>query len=48
MAALRKKGRPVPTNDAWIAAHALETGAHLVSFDRHSYIDGLAWLDPEA
>ena len=35
MAALRAKGRPVPTNDAWIAAHAMETGADLVSADRH-------------
>ncbi len=29
-AALRSKGRPIPTNDVWIAAHALETGADLV------------------
>jgi tRNA(fMet)-specific endonuclease VapC len=26
-AALRAKGRPIPTNDVWIAAHAMETGA---------------------
>ncbi len=46
-AALRKKGRPVPTNDIWIAAHAMETGADLLSLDRHfCHIDGLAWLDP--
>ena len=25
--ALRAKGRPIPSNDIWIAAHALETGA---------------------
>ena len=43
MAALRAKGRPVPTNDAWIAAHAMETGADLVSADRHfEHIDGIA------
>ena len=30
-AALRAKGRPIPTNDVWIAAHAMETGADLVS-----------------
>ncbi len=43
-AALRAKGTPIPTNDIWIAAHAQETGAHLLSFDRHfGVIDGLAW-----
>ena len=47
-AALRKKGRPVPSNDLWIAAHAMETGADLLSFDRHfAEIDGLAWVLPE-
>lgn len=45
--ALRRKGQPIPTNDMWIAAHALETGADLVSFDpRFSRVDGLAWVDP--
>jgi tRNA(fMet)-specific endonuclease VapC len=34
-AALRKAGTPIPTNDIWIAAHAFETGAELISFDRH-------------
>ena len=44
-AALRAKGRPIPSNDIWIAAHALETGADLVSADRHfGHIDGLAWM----
>ncbi len=44
MAALRNKGRPIPTNDAWIAAHAMETGAELLSCDRHfAEVDGLAW-----
>jgi tRNA(fMet)-specific endonuclease VapC len=45
--ALRRKGRPIPTNDVWIAAHAIETGADLLSFDSHfGEIDGLAWVDP--
>ena len=45
--ALRKKGRPLPPNDIWIAAQSLETGADLVSFDRHfEQVDGLAWVDP--
>ena len=43
-AALRTKGRPIPSNDIWIAAHAMETGADLISADRHfEQIDGLAW-----
>lgn len=43
-AALRAKGRPIPTNDIWIAAHAMETGAELLSFDQHfEAIDGLVW-----
>lgn len=43
-AALRAKGRPIPTNDIWIAAHAMETGSELLSFDRHyERIDGLVW-----
>ena len=47
-AALRAKGRPIPSNDIWIAAHALETGADLVSADRHfGHIDGLAWMPVE-
>jgi tRNA(fMet)-specific endonuclease VapC len=45
-AALRAKVRPIPTNDIWIAAHAMETGADLLSFDAHFVkVDGLAWVD---
>lgn len=48
-ASLRAKGRPIPTNDIWIAAHAMETGAELLSFDRHfDHVDGLVWSDPGA
>ena len=44
-AALRVRGNPIPTNDVWIAAHAMETGADLVSADRHfEAVDGIAWL----
>ena len=47
-ASLRRKGRPLPTNDIWIAAHAMESGAELVSFDRHfEQVDGIAWVQPE-
>lgn len=42
---LRRKGQPIPTNDIWIAAHAMETGADLVSADQHfEAVDGLAWV----
>ena len=45
-AALRAKRSPIPTNDIWIAAHAMETGADLLSFDRHfRSVEGLAWVD---
>ena len=45
VAALRAKGRPIPTNDAWIAAHAMETGSDLVSADGHfEHVDGIAWI----
>ena len=44
-AALRAKGRPIPTNDVWIAAHAMETGADLVSADGHfEYVEGIVWV----
>ncbi len=33
--ALKKAGQPLPANDVWIAAHALETGSVLVTFDAH-------------
>lgn len=46
-AALRRKGTPIPSNDIWIAAHALESGAALVSFDHHfAAIDGLLHVEP--
>ena len=45
MTSLRMKGRPIPTNDVWIAAHAMETGADLVSADRHfGYVDQIVWV----
>jgi tRNA(fMet)-specific endonuclease VapC len=46
-AALRRRGKPIPTNDMWIAAQAMETGAELLSSDAHfQYVEGLAWTDP--
>ena len=32
---LMKSGKPLPINDIWIAAHALETGAVVVTYDAH-------------
>jgi predicted nucleic acid-binding protein len=34
-AGLRKKGRPVPTNDLWIAASAMQHGYAVFTFDKH-------------
>jgi len=43
-ASLRRKGTPLPSNDIWIAAHAIESGAELLSFDLHfASIEGLVW-----
>jgi tRNA(fMet)-specific endonuclease VapC len=38
----RRSGRPVPVNDMWIAASAIDSGGHLVTFD-HDFkrIEGL-------
>lgn len=32
---LRSQGRPIPTNDLWIAASAMEHSAELLTFDEH-------------
>lgn len=32
---LKQAGKQIPINDVWIAAHAVETGSWLVTFDRH-------------
>ena len=43
---LKLAGRPIPINDVWIAAHALEQGAVLVTRDHHfSDIPGLRLWD---
>jgi tRNA(fMet)-specific endonuclease VapC len=42
---LKKSGTPLPINDAWIAAHALETGSAVVTYDKHfKSIPGLRLL----
>ena len=43
--ALRERGTPIPTNDIWVAAQAMEAGADLVSADAHfGLVEGLAWV----
>jgi tRNA(fMet)-specific endonuclease VapC len=32
---LRTLGKPIPTNDIWIAACTMEQGAHLATADKH-------------
>jgi tRNA(fMet)-specific endonuclease VapC len=44
---LRRQGTPLPTNDLWIAATALETGTRLVSYDIHfQHVPGLIVIAP--
>ena len=44
-ASLRRTGRPIPSNDMWVAAQAMETGAELATFDRHfESVEGLALI----
>lgn len=39
---LRRKGTPIPSNDLWIAATALEHGCALLTLDAHfRQVDGL-------
>ena len=39
---LRKRGKPIPTNDIWIAAVALQHGLKLYSKDQHfKFVPGL-------
>lgn len=41
-AALKSKGNPIPTNDMWIAAQAMEYGCMLCTYDKHfKAVDGL-------
>jgi tRNA(fMet)-specific endonuclease VapC len=40
--ALKSKGKPIPTNDMWIASQALELGCVVCTYDKHfSFIEGL-------
>jgi tRNA(fMet)-specific endonuclease VapC len=44
---LRIRGKPIPTNDMWIAAQAMETGAELFTTDPHfEVVEGLVLTNP--
>jgi tRNA(fMet)-specific endonuclease VapC len=32
---LKKAATPIPINDVWIAAHAIETGSTIITYDSH-------------
>jgi predicted nucleic acid-binding protein len=39
---LKRKGKPIPTNDLWVAASAMRNGLSLFTYDEHfGNIDGL-------
>lgn len=41
---LKRQGTPIPSNDIWIAAQAMEHGAELITLDRHfENITGLVY-----
>ena len=43
---LQKAGTPIPLNDIWLAAQAMETGSVIVTFDAHfDQVSGLrSWI----
>ena len=44
---LKRAGTPIPTNDIWIAAQAMELGSELISFDAHfERVPGLVCVHP--
>ncbi|MBT6145371.1 MAG: hypothetical protein HOH74_08080 [Gemmatimonadetes bacterium] len=45
--ALKRAGTPIPMNDVWISAQAIETGSVVVTYDGHfSKVPGLRLWDP--
>ena len=46
MHGLKKAGTPLPMNDVWLGSQALESGAKLVTYDRHfHFIPGVRVWD---
>lgn len=43
LSSLRAAGTPIPTNDIWIAATALDSGGRLLTFDQH--FRKVPWID---
>lgn len=44
---LKRAGTPIPINDVWLAAQAIETGSVLVTFDAHfARVQGLRLWSP--
>ena len=42
-AGLRRRGKPIPTNDMWIAATALQHGLAVFTYDPHfKYVEGIS------
>ena len=42
---LRRRGKPIPTNDIWIAAQAIEHESDLLSADSHfQFVETLSWI----
>jgi len=43
---LRRRGKPIPTNDLWIAASALQHGAAIFTYDQHfSMVEGVVVIN---
>ena len=43
---LKKAGTPIPLNDVWLAAQAIETGSVMVSYDTHfGKVEGIRLWD---
>ncbi len=46
---LRSNGSPIPTNDIWIAASAMQHGLAVCTFDAHFHkIEGLVTIIPDS
>ncbi len=46
--ALKKAGTPLPINDVWISAHAMETGSLIITYDQHfKKIPGIRFWDQD-
>ena len=45
--ALKRAGTPIPINDIWLSAQAIEIGSVLITFDRHfGNVRGIRLWDP--